>query len=186
MSSITRWVLGHRRIVAVAWIVVTVVGIATVSQSTKSFSTEFSVPGREGYQTNQAIARLYHQGGQFAPLLAVVKLPPGTPVSSPAVRSGLETVTAKLRAALPGARIASYASTGNRAFVSVDGRTTFVLAHPVPDNEAFGTNTKAAGRAAAALAGATIAGAPVHVTGIDALQYQTGGSVQNASEDDLI
>jgi RND superfamily putative drug exporter len=176
MSSITRWVLGHRRIVAVLWIAVTVVGIATVSESTKSFSTEFSVPGREGYQTNQAIAGRYHQGGQFAPLMAVVTLPPGTPVSSPAVRSGLVNVTAKLRAALPGARIASYASTGSRAFVSADGRTTFVLAHPLPDKEAFGTNTKAAGRAAAVLTGATIAGAPVHVTGIDALQNQTGGS----------
>ena len=78
---------------------------------------------------------------------------------------------------LPGARIASYASTGSHAFVSADGRTTFEIVHPPPDPTAsFGTNTRAAKRAAAALAGVTVAGAAVHVTGIDALQNQTGGS----------
>ena len=51
-----------------------------------------------------------------------------------------------------------------------------MLAYPLPDNESFGTNTHAAAKAAAALRGVTIAGAPVHVTGIDALQNQTGGS----------
>jgi putative drug exporter of the RND superfamily len=176
MTTITRWVLAHKRIVSILWIVVTVVGIATVSQSTKAFSTQFTVPGREGFETNLAIERLYHQGGQNAPIVPVVTLPAGTSVSSPAVRAGLGLVTAKLRVALPDARIASYASTGNRAFVSADGRTTFVLAYPLPDHEAFGANTHAAAKAAAALSGVTVAGAPVHVTGIDALQNQTGGS----------
>jgi RND superfamily putative drug exporter len=175
-GTITRWVLAHKRIVATFWIVVTVVGIATVGQATKAFSNEFSVPGREGYQTNVAIGHLYHGGGQYAPIVPVVTLPAGTSVNSPAVEAGLRQVTAKLAAVLPGVRIASYASTHNRAFVSADGRTTFLLAYPHPDNEAFGNNTKAAKRATAALAGFTIAGAPVLVTGIDALQSQTGGS----------
>ena len=30
MTSITRWVLAHKRIVTAAWVVVTLVGIATV------------------------------------------------------------------------------------------------------------------------------------------------------------
>jgi putative drug exporter of the RND superfamily len=177
MTTITRWVLAHKRSVAAFWILVTLVGIATVSQATKAFSSEFTVPGREGFETNVAIARLYHQGGRNAPILPVVTLPAGTTVNSPGVRAGLDRVTARLEQALPGARIASYASTGNRAFVSADGRTTFLIAHPLPDkNESFGANTQAAKRAAAALAGATVAGAPVHVTGIDVLQNQTGGS----------
>ncbi len=176
MTSITRWVLRHKRIVSIFWILVTIVGIASVSHATKAFSSEFSVPGREGYETNVAIGRLYHQGGQNAPILAVVTLPAGTPVSSQSVLAGLGQVTGRLQAALPDARIASYASTRSHAFVSSDGRTTFVVAYPVPDREAFGSNTHAAARAAAALRGATIAGAPVHVTGIDALQNQTGGT----------
>jgi RND superfamily putative drug exporter len=176
LSTTTRWVLAHRRLVAIFWIVMTIVGIATVSDSTKSFSKEFSVPGREGYVTNLAIGRLYHGGGQYAPLLAVVKLPSGKSVSSAPVQSGLNRVTARLRSALPGSRVASYSSTHDRAFVSGDGRTTFVIAYPPPDNESFGTNTRAAKRATLALTGSTVAGGPVYVTGIDALQSQTGGS----------
>jgi RND superfamily putative drug exporter len=175
MTSITRWVLGHKRIVTLAWVVITLVGIATVGKSTGAFSSKFSVPGREGFETNQRIAHIYHGGGQYAPLVPVVTLPAGTPVSSPAVRAGLLSIEAKLRAAIPGLRTASYADTGSRAFISSDGRTTFVLAYPPPDNESFGNNTKAAKTAARVLAGATIAGAPVHVTGLDALTNQTGG-----------
>ena len=175
MTAVTRWVLAHKRIVTTFWVLVTVVGIATVGQSTKSFSKEFSVPGREGYETNSAIARLYHQGGRNAPIVPVVTLPAGTSVASPSVRAGLMQVEAKLRAAIPGVRTASFASTGSRAFVSANGRTTFALAYAPPDNESFGNNTRAAKKAIAALAGDTIAGAPVHVTGIDALQNQTGG-----------
>ena len=45
MTTITRWVLAHRRWVAAFWVVVTVAGIASVGQATKAFSSEFSVPG---------------------------------------------------------------------------------------------------------------------------------------------
>ncbi len=176
MGTITRWVLRHRRTVALFWVVVTITGMATVSQATKSFSTEFSVPGREGFQTNAQILRTFRSGANTAPLLAVVTLPAGTPVSSPAVRGQLAQVQARIRAVVPGSRTASFASTGDRAFVSRDGRATFVLAYPPPDRESFGTNTAAAKRAAAALTSLRIAGARIHVTGIDALQGQTGGS----------
>src|SRR5665213_1925876 len=83
MTTITRWVLAHKRIVATFWILVTVIGFATVSQATKAFSNEFSVPGREGFQTNLVIQHLYHQGGGKAPIVPVVTLPAGTSVSSP-------------------------------------------------------------------------------------------------------
>ena len=175
MTSMTRWVLAHRRIVAGLWLVITVVGIATVGQSVKSFSKEFSVPGKPGYETNSAILKTFHQGGRTAPLLAVVTLPAGTTATSPTVRAGLARVQARLQAAIPGARTASLASTGSRAFQSADGETTFVLVYPPPDNESFGTNTRAAKAARAALAGDRIAGSAVRVTGIDALQTQTGG-----------
>ncbi|MGI8902854.1 MAG: MMPL family transporter [Solirubrobacteraceae bacterium] len=175
MTSITRWVLAHKRLVAGTWILVTLVGVATVGTSTKAFSNKFTVPGREGFITNDKIARIYHQGGRNAPLLAVTTLPAGASTSSPAARAGLARIEAKLRAALPGARTASLASTGDRALVSADRRTTFVLAYPPPSNEAFGGNSKAAKAAAAALSGVTVAGAPVHVTGVDALSTQTTG-----------
>ncbi|MHB8657420.1 MAG: MMPL family transporter [Solirubrobacteraceae bacterium] len=176
MTTITRWVLTHRRLVAIGWLIVTVAGLATVGKSTGAFSKTFSVPGGEGFIANEQIVRAFGNGGHNAPVLAVVTLAPGTTVSSPTVRFGLEQVQSRLEQALPGARTASFASTGSRAFVSADGRTTFVLAHPRPDNEAFGSNSHAAKTAAAALAGESVAGARVNLTGMDALQSQTGGS----------
>src|SRR5437763_2269281 len=175
MTSITRWVLGHKRTVAVTWLLITVVGIGTVSSAVGAFSNTFGAPGRAGYEANTKILQTYHQGGRYAPLVPVVTLPAGTSVSSPAVRAGLDRVAAQLERALPGARIASFASTGSRGFVSRDGRTTFMLVYPHPSNESFGDNSKAAKRASKILAGDTVAGAPVHLTGFDALQNQTGG-----------
>jgi RND superfamily putative drug exporter len=173
MTAIARWVLAHRRLVAATWIAITVAGIATVGQATSSFSKTFSVPGREGFVTNTRIVREFGSGGRNAPLLAVVTTPAGTPAS--ALTAGLRNVAGRLRAAIPGVRTVSYATTHSRAFISRDGRTTFVLAYPPPSDGAFGENTKAAKAATRALQGTTIAGAPVRVTGIDALQNQTGG-----------
>jgi RND superfamily putative drug exporter len=174
MTSITRWVLGHKRIVALFWVVVTLAGAASVNRAVASFSNQFSVPGHEGYETNSAILRLFGGGGRDAGLLGVVTLPAGRTVASPGVGAGLRRVEAALRAAVPGTRTASYGSTGNRAFVAADGRTTFVLAYAPPDTQSFGVNTAAAGRAKAALSPLTVAGAHLHVTGIDALQGESG------------
>src|SRR5215471_1034196 len=96
MTSITRWVLAHKRIVTVGWILVTLAGIATVGSATSAFSKKFSVPGREGFTTNDKIAHIYHQGGRNAPLVPVVTLPAGVSVSSPTVRAGLTQVESKL------------------------------------------------------------------------------------------
>ena len=175
MTTITRWVLAHKRIVTAFWVLVTVVGIATVGSTTSSFSQKFSVPGREGFATNSRIAKLYGTGGRSAPLVAVTTLPDGVSARSPRVRAGLSGVEARLRAAVPGARTASLASTGGQALLSANGRTTFVLAFPPPGTDGFGGNSHAAQRAAAALAGDTVAGSPVHLTGFDALSRETGG-----------
>jgi len=176
LTPITRWVLAHKRLVTIAWIVITLVGIASVGSAIGAFSKKFTVPGREGFTTNDKIAQIFHQGGRNAPLVPVVTLPAGESASSPGVRARLERIETTLRRAIPGTRTASFASTGNRAFVSADGRTTFVLAYPPPDNESFGNNTKAAKTAARVLSGFTVGGAPVRLTGFDALQSQTGAS----------
>jgi RND superfamily putative drug exporter len=92
----TRWVLAHRRLVAGAWIVVTLVGIATVSNAVNSFSKTFSVPGRQGFIANARILKTFNSGGRDAPLLAVVTLPHGTTVASPSVKSQIGAVATTL------------------------------------------------------------------------------------------
>jgi RND superfamily putative drug exporter len=173
-ASITRWVLAHRRLVVVFWVLVTLVGIASVSSATKAFSDQFSVPGREGYETNTAITRTFGNGGNSAPLVAVVTLPAGASIDSRAVRGALGQVASRIEAAVPHVRVASYASTSDRAFVSRDGRTTFVLAYPPPKPGSFGENPQAVTAARAALTGVTVAGRPVHLTGLDALSASSG------------
>ncbi len=177
MASLTRWVLAHKRIVVAFWVVLTLVGIASAGSSTKALKQKFSVPGKEGWVTNEQIAHKFHNtGGNTSPLVPVVTLPAGETVSSPGVKQELASLEAKVAKTLPGARIAGYAATGNDAFVSKDRRTSFVLAYPTADlKESFGNNPDAARHLTGALKGATVGGAPVHVTGYDALSVQSGG-----------
>jgi RND superfamily putative drug exporter len=130
MISLTRFVLAHKRLVAAFWLAVALVGVGAAGKATKAFSDQYSVPGREGYETNAAISRTFGNGGNSPPLVPVVTLARGVSVNSTSTRRGLAEVAARIEHAVPRARIASYASTGDRAFVSGDGRTTFLLAYP--------------------------------------------------------
>src|SRR5712691_10615761 len=137
MTSLTRWVLAYRRLVVALWAVVAIVGIATVGKASSSFDQKFSVPGREGWETANKIASIYKTGGDNMPLLPVVKLPAGTTVSSPGVRADLAKVDRAAARVIPDARIASYASTGDKTFASKDGRTVFSVVYPKPPDTAF-------------------------------------------------
>jgi putative drug exporter of the RND superfamily len=172
LVRLCRFSLRHRRLVVLFWLLVTAAGIASAGAAFKAFSDQYSVPGREGYETNAAITREFGNGGNSAPIVAVVTLPAHSSVAAPAARSALREIDARITAAVPSARIASYASTGDRAFVSANGRTTFVLAYPPPKQ--FGANPQAAKAVSAALRGVTVAGGSVHVTGFDALNASSG------------
>jgi len=176
VSSLTRWVLAHKRTVVIGWIVLTIAGVMAAGPATDALDPEFSVPNKEGWETNQTIAQHYRgTGGDTMPLVPVVTLPKGTSADSPAVKADLAKLDTKLERALPGSRLASYASTGDKAFVSKDGQTTFALVYPTPDpDSAFGENPQAEKAASAALKGATVAGQPVHLSGFDALFEDSG------------
>ena len=178
MAAFTRWVLAHRKLVVVFWLVITIVGIGVADAASKAMDQKFSVPGREGYETNVKIAALYDgTGGNAAPIVPVVTLPEGTTASDRGVRAQLETIETTLAKVLPGVRIAGYGSTGSDAFLSDDGRTAFAIAYPTPDpDQPFGDNPKAAEDASAAVAKLNIEGSQVHLTGYDALNNQAGGS----------
>src|SRR4051794_28113221 len=177
MAPLTRWVLAHKRIVTLTWLLLLFAGIAAAGPASKALDQKFSVPKKEGWETNQAIAKLYGgTGGDSSPFVPVVTLPKGESIKSPAVRTDLGQVDKRLARALPGSRIASFASTGSHAFVSKDGRTTFVMVYPRPDSKtSFGDTPEGEKAARHALKGATVAGQPVHLTGFDALQQSNGG-----------
>jgi RND superfamily putative drug exporter len=176
VSSLTRWVLAHKRIVVITWVVLTIAGIAAAGPASDALEPEFSVPDKEGWETNVDIAERYQgTGGDTAPLIPVVSLPEGQSVDSRAVQRDLAEIDQRLEQALPAARIASYASTGDETFVSDDGRTTYAVVYPQPDpDSAFGENPAAEEAASTALERATVAGQPVHLTGFDALAEDSG------------
>jgi RND superfamily putative drug exporter len=173
MNFLTRFVLDHKRLVLGLWVTVTIAAFAAIGPSSNALSQQFNVPGREGFETNQELGEIYGNGGDVAPIVPVVQLRPGKTVDSPGVSQQLEAALAKVEAALPEAMTASYASTRDRAFVSDDGRTTFALVY-IPAKGGVAPGQVEARQAQAALAGVTVGGSSVEVTGLDALRASAG------------
>jgi hypothetical protein len=179
MSVVTRFVLDHKRVVVGFWLVVAIAAFAAIGPATGSLSQQFSAPGLEASEANDKLGEIYGSGGDIAPIVPVVKLPKGTTVDSPGITKQLDAAVAKVEAALPKARTASYASTGNRAFVSDDGRTTFALVY-IPAKGGVDPGWVEAQAAQKALNGVTVGGSAVEVTGLDALRSSAGESDQGA------
>jgi putative drug exporter of the RND superfamily len=173
MTALTNRVLRHRRLVLGFWLVVFVAAVAALGPAGGALSDQFSIPGKEGYETNKDLAAIYGTGGDVAPIVPVVTLPAGMTVDSPGIRDELDAALAAIEAALPDAITASYGSTGDRAFVSDDGRTTFGLVY-IPAKGGVDPGWEEARAAQAAVDGLTVGGAPVEVTGLDALRAAAG------------
>ena len=174
LQRLTRSVLRHKRLVAVSWILLTLVGMAAAGPASKALDQRFSVPDREGWETSQEILRTYGNGGEALPLVPVVKLPEGRTASSPGVRSELREVEEAARKAVPGSRVAGFGSTGDPMFTSRDEGTAFAYVFPGRSDDPFGMNVEAQRDLRAALDKQTVAGAPVRLTGYDALTDSTG------------
>jgi RND superfamily putative drug exporter len=180
MTVLTRWILDHRRTVLGFWLVVTVAAFAAIKPAGDALSPQFDAPGLEGFETNQDLAAIYGNGGDVAPIVPVVRLAKGRTVDSPGVTRQLDAALARVKAALPRSRSASYASTGDRAFVSDDGRTTFALVY-IPAKGGVDPGLAEARQAQAALVGVTVGGSAVEVTGLDALRAAASDSDASGS-----
>jgi RND superfamily putative drug exporter len=174
LTTFTRWILRHQRYVAAFWIAVTLLGIVFVSRITGALSKDFRQPGQEGFETNQAILRTYGAAGNRLPVVPVITLPPGTTVDSPGVKQQIDAALAPIAQYYSHPLIASYASTGDRAFVSKDGRTTFALIIQPGAQSGFGSGD-AASVVQRAVEAHPIDGASWKVTGLDVLEGHTGG-----------
>jgi RND superfamily putative drug exporter len=75
MTSITRFALHHRRLVALAWLALTVAGVRTVSSTTSRLSHGFNTPGTAGYDANLHTWTRFGIDGNEQPTIAVLKLP---------------------------------------------------------------------------------------------------------------
>jgi putative drug exporter of the RND superfamily len=173
LLGLTRWVLRHRLLVMLGWLVLTIAGAAGVTSAIGAMTSDFgALPGRPGYETNQQILRVYGNGGAADPLVLVVTLPGTMTVDSPGVRAELASTLDRIVATTGPARVVSYPGTGDRGLVSADGHTTFALLYPLAGLE-FPPYAQSLPALQRVLADARVAGAPVRLTGTDALFVQS-------------
>jgi RND superfamily putative drug exporter len=128
MTTLTRFVLRHKALVALFWVAVAAVGVMTIGGTTHRMTNNFSMPG-QAFQVDNRIASQYGNGGSQAPYVPVITVPAGERITDPAVAAATGRAFGALVHAIPHARIADYATTGNRAFVTNDGRSTFALVY---------------------------------------------------------
>ena len=126
MPALTRFVLRHKALVTLFWVVVAAVGVMTISGTTHRMTNDFSMPG-QAFKVDNQIVKQYGNGGSQAPYVPVLTVPAGERVTDPAVAAQTDRVFSAIAAAVPNVRVADYSSTGNRQFVTSDGRTTFAL-----------------------------------------------------------
>src|ERR1035437_5705150 len=126
MLAVSRFVLRHKLTVVIFWLTVLAAGGAASAKLSARMSAQFALPGAAGYQASQQILRIYGNGGPGYPEVAVITLPNGQAAGSPAGRQALGRAFAAA-ARIPGLRVAGYASTGDRAFLTRDPRLSYGL-----------------------------------------------------------
>jgi RND superfamily putative drug exporter len=174
MNGLTAFVLRHRRLVMLAWLAVVLVGVATLSSTTKRLSTEFKLPNEPSYITDSKITALYHNGGDTVPIVVAVTAPAG----QTATPAQADRVLTAATAAIPGSRLADQLNTGDAAFTTKDGQTSFGLVFTPQDNKSGFKDTYTPAITSAA-AEATPSGWHSGVTGL--AQLENGGSSKGSS-----
>ena len=104
IATLTRWVLGHKKLVVGLWLILAIGGFAAIKPAGDALSTSFNIPGSEAFTANSRIAKVYGNGGDVAPIVAVVTLPRGSSVDSPGVGHELTAALAKVKTQISGSR----------------------------------------------------------------------------------
>jgi RND superfamily putative drug exporter len=183
MTTITRIALAHRRLVALAWVALAVVGGVTASSTTSRLTHTFATPGSPGYETNQRIIKSFGIDGNEQPTIAVLHLPAGQNMHTPAG----QTAAARTFAAAHNAghlAVADYANTHNPVLVSADGRTTWALINMPNPDVPLGSGVMQ--RIPHALNAAAPSGSTVAVTGFEQIQGSGGGKGPSTLVETLI
>ncbi|WP_370382851.1 MMPL family transporter [Catenulispora sp. GAS73] len=182
MTTITRACLRHRRLVVLAWLLLTVVGAITASSTVGRLTHSFATPGTAGYDTNEQLLKTFGIDGNEQPTLAVLTLPPGESMDT---ATG-QAIAAKTFAAATGAghlAVADYADTRDPRLIGPDHRSTWaVFDMPNPDIPSGQGVMEAI---EPALRNSAPPGATVQVTGFEQIQ-SVGGSAASGGPGVLV
>ena len=136
MSRLSHFVVRHRLLVSLFWLVMFVAGAAGSGAVGDRLVFDFSLPGQQGYETDREILETYgNSAGSFPAYIPVLTVPDGTTVEEQA--DEIAGVFREVQQALPHMRLVDYAMTKDDVFVTDDGRSTYALIFP-PVTEGFG------------------------------------------------
>ncbi len=180
MSGLTTFVLRRRRWIVVAWLIVTVAGVASLGSTTKRLSTEFKLPGEPSYITDTKISALYQDEGggdiDSPPIIVVAVTAPAGGTAAPAEA---DKVLSAASVSIPGSRLADQFNTGDGHFSTEDGRISFGLVFTPKTAVGEGSGQGLASTITAAAAAVAPPGWHTGVTGLALLV--SGGSGKGTS-----
>jgi RND superfamily putative drug exporter len=165
-------VLRHRKLIVSVWILLAVVGAWAASSINDHLSQSFDAPGRPAFEANKQIVGQFGNGGMISPFVLVAD-PDG---SAPVEGAELEQAAKHVAASVPGSRLAGPGDGGStKAFESTNGKIAYALVYPPIGPEAPEKNEAALAAMQKAAAHQSVGGAPLRVTGVEALSEDSGG-----------
>jgi RND superfamily putative drug exporter len=122
LGRLARLMLRHRKLVAILWLAVAIVGIFSVGPIADRLSSSATLPGLPSYEAGLAIAHTYGNGGNDIPTIAVVTLRPGQRVDTAVGAAEIRSTFAALRAN-HSLRVVAYPAVRDPRLVSANRRT---------------------------------------------------------------
>ncbi|WP_353953550.1 MMPL family transporter [Knoellia sp. S7-12] len=123
MRTFTDWVLRHRMVVGLTWLVVAVAGGALAPTTLDRLSYEFALPGQPAYETNIDIAKEFGGGGGTTDPLVVI-------VRGDEAQSGAVAIARSVEEAVDGTRTVTASAPGGQALTSADGQVSAAILYP--------------------------------------------------------
>ena len=124
MRKLARFVLRHRRLIMLVWLLAFVAGVAGVGKSVDRLSTDFSLPGQPGYETATRIRHTYGTGPDVAPYLLTITAPSGKHINP----AQTDAAFAAVQRAVPSTRVIGHQQSADPIFVTADKRSVFAYA----------------------------------------------------------
>ena len=175
-DSVIKFVLRHKLLVTLAWVVLCGISIGTVGKIGARLDYTYTTPGEPGFESNLRITRRFGLDPAFESMLPVLTLPAGITMATPeGQKMAAETFAAAYHA---GPLIYSdYATTRDPIFILDGGRATWALISiPNPD---YGPGLHVEGHVGPAIAAAVPPGCSMTLTGFAQLLSNAGPNRAN-------
>ena len=122
MTGLARFVLRHKALVAVFWLLALLAGGATSSTTVNRLTVDFSLPGQPGYETSKQILSTYGNGVDNGATVVVLTSPAGRIADE---QSQVDGVFAAISKQLPQYRVVAPHGPGSEHLTTQDGHTAY-------------------------------------------------------------